>query len=79
VPDEGIDVFFVAEEGADRQAIAEALAKLRRRGISADMDYAGRSSKGQRTQAGRLKARRVEVVEPGQTPDVEAIVTELDR
>jgi len=79
VPDEGIDVFFIAEEGADRQAIAAVLAELRRRGISADMDYAGRSVKGQRTQAGRLNARRVEVVEPGQTPDVDAIATELGR
>jgi histidyl-tRNA synthetase len=79
VPEEGIDVFFVADDGADRKAIAVALAQLRRRGISADMDYAGRSVKGQRTQASRMKARRVEVVEPGQTPDVDAIVSELDR
>ena len=76
---EGIDVFFVADEGADRKAIAAALAELRRRDISADMDYAGRSVKGQRTQASRLGARRVEVVEPGQAPDVEALVTELER
>ncbi|MGH3080568.1 MAG: histidine--tRNA ligase [Gaiellaceae bacterium] len=75
---EGIDVFFIADEGADRKAIAAALAELRRRDISADMDYAGRSVKGQRTQASRLGARRVEVVEPGQTPDVEALVTELE-
>ena len=74
---EGIDVFFVADEGADRKAIAAALAELRRRDISADMDYAGRSVKGQWTQASRLGARRVEVVEPGQTPDVEALITEL--
>jgi histidyl-tRNA synthetase len=79
MPDEGIDVFFVAEEGADRAAMAAVLAELRRRGISADMDYAGRSVKGQRTQAGRLNARRVEVVEPGQTPDVETIARELER
>jgi histidyl-tRNA synthetase len=79
IPDEGIDVFFVAEEGSDRQAIAAVLTELRRRGISADMDYAGRSIKGQRTQAGRLNARRVEVVEPGQTPDAEAIARELGR
>jgi histidyl-tRNA synthetase len=72
-----IDVFFVADEGADRKVIATALAELRRRGVSADMDYAGRSVKGQWTQAGRLGARRVEVVEPGQTPDIDAIVTEL--
>jgi histidyl-tRNA synthetase len=76
---EAIDVFFVAEDGADRTAIAAAVAELRRRGISADMDYAGRSLKGQRTQATRLGARRVELVEPGQTPDVEALVTELQR
>jgi histidyl-tRNA synthetase len=74
-----IDVFFVAEHGADRKAIAAALAELRRRGLSADMDYAGRSVKGQWTQAGRLGARRIEVVEPGQTPDVEALVAELQR
>ncbi len=76
-PEPAIDVFFVAEEGADRVAIAGVLAELRRRGISADMDYAGRSAKGQRTQAGRLNARRVEVVEPGTTPDVDAITKEL--
>jgi histidyl-tRNA synthetase len=76
---EGIDVFFVAEDGADRAAIAAALTELRRRGIAADMDYAGRSVKGQRTQATRLGARRVEVVEPGQNPDVEALITELGR
>jgi histidyl-tRNA synthetase len=73
---EGIDVFFVADDGADRVSIARALAELRRRGVSADMDYAGRSVKGQWTQAGRLGARRVEVVGRGESPDVEALVTE---
>jgi histidyl-tRNA synthetase len=76
---EGIDLFFVAAEGADRAAIAAALGELRRRGHSADMDYAGRSVKGQRTQATRLGARRVEVVESGQSPDVAALLAELDR
>jgi histidyl-tRNA synthetase len=79
VEPEGIDVFFVAEEGADRKAIAAALAELRRRNISAEMDYAGRSVKGQRTQAGRLGARRVEVVETGQAPDVAALIAELQE
>jgi histidyl-tRNA synthetase len=78
VPQEGIDVFFVAEDGADRRAIATALVALRRRGLSADMDYAGRSVKGQRTQASRLGARRVEVIEAGKVPDVEALVAELE-
>jgi len=72
-----IDVFFVAEEGADRQAIARALAELRHRGISADMDYAGRSVKGQKTQAGRLGAQKTEVIAAGEAPDVEAIAREL--
>ena len=75
---ERIDIFFIADEGADRKAIAKALAELRRRGISAEMDYADRSVKGQRTQATRLGARRVEVVS-GQTPDVDALATELER
>ena len=79
VEPEAVDVFFIAEEHADRKAIAAAIAELRRRGLSADMDYAGRSVKGQRTQAGRLDARKAVVVEPGQTPDVEAIVEELGR
>jgi hypothetical protein len=30
-------------------------------------------------QAGRLGARRIEVVEPGQTPDVEALAAELQE
>jgi histidyl-tRNA synthetase len=76
---ERIDVFFIAEQGADRTAIAAALGELRRRGLSADMDYAGRSVKGQRTQATRVGARRVEVIGPGRTPDVEALVRELER
>jgi len=75
---DAVDVFFVAEDGADRALIAAAIAELRRRGLRADMDFAGRSVKGQWTQAGRLGARRIEVVEPGQTPDVEAIATELE-
>ena len=60
-------------------SIVAALGELRRRGISAEMDYAGRSVKGQRTQASRVGTRRVEVIEPGQTPDVEALVAELER
>jgi histidyl-tRNA synthetase len=46
----------VFEEGADRARVLPLLAELRRRGLRADMDYAGRSVKGQLTQAGRLGA-----------------------
>jgi histidyl-tRNA synthetase len=52
----GADVFFVVEEGADRARVLPLLAELRRRGLRADMDYAGRSPKGQLTQASRLGA-----------------------
>jgi histidyl-tRNA synthetase len=74
----GVDVFFIATDGADRRAIAEAMAELRRRDVSSEMDYAGRSTKGQRTQAGRLKARHVVVVEAGDRLDVEAILGALN-
>jgi histidyl-tRNA synthetase len=60
--DAGIDVFLALEEGAPRAAVARWLAELRRAGIAADTDYAGRSLKGQLTQARRLGAARVVVV-----------------
>jgi len=39
------------------------VAELRAAGVRADADFAGRSVKGQRTQASRLGAKRVVVVE----------------
>jgi histidyl-tRNA synthetase len=51
-----IDVFFVCERDSERARILPLLAELRRRGLRADMDYAGRSTKGQLTQASRLGA-----------------------
>jgi histidyl-tRNA synthetase len=58
----GIEVFFVVEEGAPRERVLQALAALRRAGVSADTDYAGRSFKGQMTQAGRSGAKTVVIV-----------------
>jgi histidyl-tRNA synthetase len=55
-----LDVFFVVD-GAPRERVLAALAELRRRGIAADTDYAGRSLKGQLTQAGRTGAGTVVV------------------
>ncbi len=49
-----IDVFFVCEQDRDRARVLPLLAELRRRGLRTDMDYAGRSTKGQLTQAARL-------------------------
>jgi histidyl-tRNA synthetase len=57
-----IDVFFAVEdEGARPEALA-AMAELRRAGHAADTDYAGRSLKGQLTQAGRLGADATVIV-----------------
>ena len=57
-----LEVFVVLGEGADRAAAAVLLADLRRAGIAADTDYAGRSFKGQMTQAGRTRARAVVIL-----------------
>ncbi len=75
VEDAGIDVFFVLEEGADRPATLAAMMELRRVGLSCDADYAGRSRKGQLTQASRLAAREVVVVDGG--TDLTAVVEGL--
>jgi histidyl-tRNA synthetase len=60
-----LDVFFVLEEGAPRDRVLQILAAVRRDGVSADVDYAGRSFKGQMTQAGRTRARSVVIVRAG--------------
>jgi histidyl-tRNA synthetase len=59
-----IDVFFVLDAGAPRERVLTWLARLRALGVSCDTDYAGRSLKGQLTQAGRLGARTVVVLGP---------------
>jgi histidyl-tRNA synthetase len=61
-----LDVFVVCDEAADRRAVFAEVAALRRAGLSADTDHAGRSLKGQMTQAGRLRARIVVRVEGGE-------------
>jgi len=53
-----LDVFFVVD-GGPRAEVARLLAELRRLGVAADTDYAGRSFKGQMTQAGRTGAATV--------------------
>jgi histidyl-tRNA synthetase len=51
-----VDVFFVCDASDDRARVLPLVAELRRRGLRVDMDYGGRSVKGQLTQAGRLGA-----------------------
>jgi histidyl-tRNA synthetase len=69
-----VDVFFVTEKSADRERVLPLVAELRRRGLRADTDYAGRSAKGQLTQASRLGAGRTVIVDGGQ-----ATVREHDK
>jgi histidyl-tRNA synthetase len=57
-----IDVFFALDSGAPRLLVSTWLARLRAQGVSCDTDYAGRSLKGQLTQAGRLGAATTVVV-----------------
>jgi histidyl-tRNA synthetase len=56
-PSAEVEVFFAVEDETTRPEVLAAVGKLRRAGRSADTDYAGRSLKGQLTQAGRLGAR----------------------
>ncbi len=49
-------------DDAERIAVLPVAAELRRRGVSTDLDYAGRSFKGQMTQAGRTGAPTVAIV-----------------
>ena len=81
---EEIDVFFACDEGAPRERVLQLVAELRSAGRAADTDYAGRSLKGQLTQAGRLGARVTVVVGPEKATirtagaaDVEVPVHEL--
>ncbi len=57
-----IDVFFALEPGAPRVLVTQWLAKLRALEMSCDTDYAGRSLKGQLTQAARLGAATTVVI-----------------
>jgi histidyl-tRNA synthetase len=57
-----VDVFFALEDGASRLLVSRWVADLRRLGVAAETDHAGRSLKGQLTQAGRLGAARTVVV-----------------
>jgi histidyl-tRNA synthetase len=60
-----LDVFFAVEDGVPRELIVGLMAELRRRGKAVDTDYAGRSLKGQLTQAGRLGAETTVIVRDG--------------
>jgi len=56
---EEIDVFVAVQEAEAKPRALPLVQELRRRGLRADVDYAGRSLKGQLTQAGRLGAKAI--------------------
>jgi histidyl-tRNA synthetase len=59
-----IDAFLAVDGAAPRHDVARWLAELRTAGVSCDTDYAGRSLRGQLTQAARLGATVVVIVGP---------------
>ncbi len=61
---DAVDVFVAKEPDAPRELVAPLLKELRERGIAADTDYAGRSLKGQLTQAGRSGAHTTVILRP---------------
>ena len=59
------DVFIAREPDAPRELVPPLLKGLRDAGVAADADYAGRSLKGQLTQAGRSGAATTVILRPG--------------
>jgi histidyl-tRNA synthetase len=62
---ETVEIFVAVEPDAPRELVAPLLRDLRERGVAADTDYAGRSLKGQLTQAGRSGAPTTVIVRAG--------------
>jgi histidyl-tRNA synthetase len=65
VEQEPVEVFFAVDAHRRRAEVLRALARLRAEGRTADTDYAGRSLKGQLTQAQRLGAETVVIAHEG--------------
>jgi histidyl-tRNA synthetase len=60
-----VDVFVAREPDAPRELVPTLLQALRDAGVAADADYAGRSLKGQLTQAGRSGAATTVILRAG--------------
>ena len=54
-----LDVFVALEDANLKPRVLPLVLELRRRGVSAEVDYGGRSLKGQLTHARRLDARAI--------------------
>ena len=66
VVEPGIDIFFVCEPEAARERVLALMTALRARGRSCETDFAGRSLRGQLTQAQRLGAELIVIAAAGQ-------------
>jgi histidyl-tRNA synthetase len=58
-PPEELDVFVALQEADQKPRVLPLVQELRRRGLSAELDYADRSMKGQLTHARRLGAKAI--------------------
>jgi histidyl-tRNA synthetase len=89
-PEPAVDVFIVAGE-EDRERALQLAIELRRAGVAADLDLAGRSNKGQMKQADRSGAAQTVILEDGRATlrdmgsgeqrevDMAAVAQELGR
>jgi histidyl-tRNA synthetase len=73
----GADVFFMALDERAKPLVIKVMHQLRRLGIAADTDYAGRKAKGQMKQANRLGARFVVIIGEDELADGTATVRDM--
>jgi len=73
----GVSVFFMVLDERAKPLVISAMHKLRRRGVIADTDYAGRSAKGQMKQANRLKARFAVIIGEAEISSGSATVKDM--
>ncbi|MGZ4383983.1 MAG: histidine--tRNA ligase [Gaiellaceae bacterium] len=81
----GIEVFFASEPETPRESVLKAMTRLRAQGVACDADFAGRSLRGQLTQAQRLGAATIVIAGPSSAivrrqgeADVESAYDELE-
>ena len=84
--DEGLDVFVALHEADLKPRVMPLVTELRRHGLRAEVDYGGRSLKGQLTHARRLGSKTIvewglerSVVRRRGQPDEEVPTPELEE
>ena len=79
VPAAGRDAFVAIADPAQRQRALALVVELRRAGLSAEADLAGRGLKGQLKHANRIGARRVLILEADGSAQVREMETGEQR